>query len=314
MKTALQLFKEWYLAPDGFYMPSEVEDKINELLASEISPPVAEEVDVKGLSQLDIIHKGVNFSKALKADSETYKVGAGYGYSCGYEQALKDAAALPIEHTTKLDAVVAGKGELKMISADLAMDIVIKLLENVVAKPHFGEGVDVYVNGLGIEQQIEDLKKGEPYRQWLLKNLLPSVFSDAIALPISIPENNPQDAEGMAEAYLIPEYFTDRPTIEEEKEEFNKMINCFIAGYAAAGVVKGEDGQQHIKDGEGKVLHEGDRVYSYDNALPPATGLQRFYGTLRKNDEKFKDVSEWYVEYDDGEDLAVLDFGKLFKA
>lgn len=35
MKTAMQQFKEWYFNPNGLYFPSEVEDKINELLAVE---------------------------------------------------------------------------------------------------------------------------------------------------------------------------------------------------------------------------------------------------------------------------------------
>jgi hypothetical protein len=64
-------------------------------------------------------------------------------------------------------------------------------------------------------------------------------------------------------------------------------------------------------DGDGQVLHEGDRVYSYgydDNWKP-----QRLYGTLHKN-EDFSEVSEWYIAYDDGEECAVLDMSLVFKA
>jgi hypothetical protein len=49
-------------------------------------------------------------------------------------------------------------------------------------------------------------------------------------------------------------------------------------------------------DGDGQVLHEGDRVYSYgyDDKWKP----QRIYGTLHKN-EDFPEVSEWYIAYDE---------------
>ena len=64
-------------------------------------------------------------------------------------------------------------------------------------------------------------------------------------------------------------------------------------------------------DGDGHVLHEGDRVYSYgydDNWKP-----KRLYGTLHKN-EDFPEVSEWYIDYDDGQECAVLDMSLVFKA
>lgn len=63
-------------------------------------------------------------------------------------------------------------------------------------------------------------------------------------------------------------------------------------------------------DGDGQVLHEGDRVYSYgydDNWKP-----QRLYGTLHKN-EDFPTVSEWYIAYDDGQECAVLEMSLVFK-
>jgi hypothetical protein len=64
-------------------------------------------------------------------------------------------------------------------------------------------------------------------------------------------------------------------------------------------------------DGDGQVLHEGDRVYSYgyDDKWKP----QRVYGTLHKN-EDFPEVSEWYIAYDDGQECAVLEMSLVFKA
>ena len=64
-------------------------------------------------------------------------------------------------------------------------------------------------------------------------------------------------------------------------------------------------------DGDGLVLHEGDRVYSYDydKNLKPS----RCYGTLHKN-EDYPNVSEWYIAYDDGQECAVLEISLVFKA
>lgn len=55
------------------------------------------------------------------------------------------------------------------------------------------------------------------------------------------------------------------------------------------------------------VLHNGDRVYSYD------LDSKRYYGTLYKN-EDYPEVSEWYIEYDDGNECAVIDINLVFKA
>jgi len=64
-------------------------------------------------------------------------------------------------------------------------------------------------------------------------------------------------------------------------------------------------------DGDGQLLHEGDRVYSYDydRNLKPS----RCYGTLHKN-EDYPNVSEWYIAYDDGQEYAVLEMSLVFKA
>ena len=63
-------------------------------------------------------------------------------------------------------------------------------------------------------------------------------------------------------------------------------------------------------DGDGQTLHEGDRVFTHgftDN------GWSRHYGTLHRNTE-FPEVSDWWIDYDDKEEFAVLDFGDVFKA
>lgn len=64
-----------------------------------------------------------------------------------------------------------------------------------------------------------------------------------------------------------------------------------------------------IVDAQGIGLHEGNRVYTYD----AFGGNKRFYGTLYKN-EDYPEVSEYYVEYDDGKECAVLDFNQIWKA
>lgn len=41
----------------------------------------------------EIIHKGIEFAQNIDNNSETYKSGAGFGFSCGYEKAMTDFAA-----------------------------------------------------------------------------------------------------------------------------------------------------------------------------------------------------------------------------
>ncbi len=64
------------------------------------------------------------------------------------------------------------------------------------------------------------------------------------------------------------------------------------------------------KDGDGAILHEGDRVYCYDliDGRP-----NRVYGTIHRNVDN-PDVSDWYIDYDDGEECAVLDISLVYKA
>ena len=59
-------------------------------------------------------------------------------------------------------------------------------------------------------------------------------------------------------------------------------------------------------DGDGHTLHEGDRVFTH------GFGCERHYGTLHRNTE-FPEVSDWWIEYDDKEQFAVLDFADVFK-
>lgn len=61
------------------------------------------------------------------------------------------------------------------------------------------------------------------------------------------------------------------------------------------------------KDGDGNILNEGDRVYTYD------FDTTIVLGSIHKNIDN-PNVSEWYVHYDDGEDCAVLDLSLIFKA
>lgn len=56
----------------------------------------------------------------------------------------------------------------------------------------------------------------------------------------------------------------------------------------------------------GEVFTEGNRVMTYDFSY------KAYYGVLYENTEN-KEVSEWYVKYDDGKELAVLDFDFLWK-
>lgn len=67
---------------------------------------------------------------------------------------------------------------------------------------------------------------------------------------------------------------------------------------------------KELKDGDSNILHEGDRVYTYDHDLNGR--IVRYYGTLVKND--YPDVLDWAVEYDDGICCAVLDFKQIYKA
>jgi hypothetical protein len=60
-----------------------------------------------------------------------------------------------------------------------------------------------------------------------------------------------------------------------------------------------------VKNIRGEVFKQGDRVYAFD------LDSTKVYGILYENDHK--EVSEWYVKYDDGAECAVLDFDVLWK-
>lgn len=68
--------------------------------------------------------------------------------------------------------------------------------------------------------------------------------------------------------------------------------------------------EEHPKDGDGNILHEGDRVFGYDVS---EFGIQRVYGTLLKSDEP-ETLGHWYVEYDDEQSFMVLSFKSIFRA
>ena len=65
--------------------------------------------------------------------------------------------------------------------------------------------------------------------------------------------------------------------------------------------------EDQIFDPYGMRLHDGDRVYVYDEHDA------RLYGTLYKNKD-FPHVSDYYIEYDDGQECAVLDMSSVYKA
>lgn len=52
-------------------------------------------------------------------------------------------------------------------------------------------------------------------------------------------------------------------------------------------------------------FNEGDRVFSY------GFGYEKHNGTIYKNSEN-PNVSEWYIQYDDGLDCAVLDINAVY--
>lgn len=58
-------------------------------------PPVADgkEGGVTINEVTDYIHKGIEFSKReqFKLSGEAYRMGAGFGYSCGYQDGIRDA-------------------------------------------------------------------------------------------------------------------------------------------------------------------------------------------------------------------------------
>ena len=50
--------------------------------------PHPQEAALPAAEGITIIHKGIDFANTLNTDSEAYKLGAGYGYSCGYTDAV----------------------------------------------------------------------------------------------------------------------------------------------------------------------------------------------------------------------------------
>ncbi len=65
----------------------------------------------------------------------------------------------------------------------------------------------------------------------------------------------------------------------------------------------------YLIDGDGNVLHDGDRVYTHD----PFEN-KRIYGELHEPEEMAVYPDTWTVSYDDGESSLVLRPEQLFKA
>ena len=53
-----------------------------------------------------------------------------------------------------------------------------------------------------------------------------------------------------------------------------------------------------------REFKEGDRVFVYD------FGYEKCHGTIHKN-TKHPNISEWYIEYDNGEEYAVLELSTI---
>jgi hypothetical protein len=65
---------------------------------------------------------------------------------------------------------------------------------------------------------------------------------------------------------------------------------------------------KYIIDGDGKTLHDGDRVYRNDEVTN-----ERLYGTIKEPEELelFPDI--WVVKYDNGAESFVFNPEKIFK-
>lgn len=69
-----------------------------------------------------------------------------------------------------------------------------------------------------------------------------------------------------------------------------------------------QDSAKIITNIRGEVFTEGDRVMAFD-----IDGRTRCFGILMEN-IGYKNVSDFFVKYDDGKEMAVLDFDFLWKA
>jgi hypothetical protein len=85
------------------------------------------------------------------------------------------------------------------------------------------------------------------------------------------------------------------------------MVLCEVKKNSVSGWASVTDA---LIDGDGQVLHEGYRVFTHEFTN---NGWCKYYGTLHKN-EDYPEVSEWYIDYDDGQECAVLEMSLVFKA
>lgn len=172
-------------------------------------------------------------------------------------------------------------------------------------------------NGIPVCIAIRDVPKSE--KNWWTADEIQKMLEERLQVHISygmikviqIPDIESVNI-GRAVGYDIIEHI---PPTEIEKISATdvrmKMKNTNLEN--AAGLINSNPTvlTKQALDGDGRVLHEGDRVFSYD--YDEQLTIRRMYGTLHKN-EDFPHVSEWYVAYDDGEECAVLDMSSIFKA
>lgn len=98
---------------------------------------------MKQEQELEIIHKGIDFANTLKTESEPYKSGAGYGYSCGYAAAQEEYAT---QSTQERGTVEAAKEYAKdFYNSNHALDGMPKSIiddAHRLAALHFSKGCE----------------------------------------------------------------------------------------------------------------------------------------------------------------------------
>lgn len=77
---------------DAYFNGTSWESYSNQFISEWLDESAKELTPVQGSAE-EIIHKGIEFAKTINSDSESYKIGAGFGYSCGYEKAMHEYAS-----------------------------------------------------------------------------------------------------------------------------------------------------------------------------------------------------------------------------
>lgn len=93
---------EWVIANESSYETTPPEYR--RLFAIHIA---ASPIEGEKGTELDIIHKGINFaqSEQFKLSGESYRSGVGFGYSCGYQDGLKATASQQPEGKEEVEFV-----------------------------------------------------------------------------------------------------------------------------------------------------------------------------------------------------------------